>query len=465
MPLSTRNIIVFQPPTFGNEIFNELSSQNFNVHIANNIEQVSDLLKRHVFKVGLCLLDDKCSFEQCLIDQSCVTGKCTGIQQLSQLNRLFSLHTPINWIAGLPRTCTQKIAPDSIQSKLIAEYFYNYVSIPIDIGLLLILLNHAYGDNENHNHINDFPSNFGIVGNSSEMIHLFHRLEKVAREESSVLIEGETGTGKELIANAIHKHSSHSDYPHVVINCGAFPKDLIQAELFGFEKGAFTGAQERKIGFIESAQNGTLFFDEVGDLPLEQQVNLLRFLEDRTIKRIGGSEKIPVNVRVIAATHVDLKAAVQKGEFREDLYYRLRVLTIKTPPLRERENDIELLAYYFFNKFSAKRVYKAKGFHSETLRLLRYYDWPGNVRELMNCIYHAIVMSDNRMMTPEDLGLDRRNKVRTLVTLEQARNMTERETILNSLQITNNNLSCAAESLGISRVSLYRLINKHQINA
>lgn len=465
MPLSTRNIILFQPPSFGNEIFNELSSHNFNVHIANNLEQVSNLLKRHVFKVGLCLLDDKCSLDQCLIGKSCISGKCIGIQQLSQLNRLFGLHTPINWIAGLPRTCTKKIAPDSIESKLIAEYFYNYVSIPIDIGLLLISLKHAYGDDENQNHIKAYPSNFGIVGNSSAMINLFHRLEKVATEESSVLIEGETGTGKELIANAIHTYSSHSGYPHVVINCGAFPKDLIQAELFGFEKGAFTGAQERKIGFIESAQNGTLFFDEVGDLPLEQQVNLLRFLEDRTIKRIGGSEKIPVNVRIIAATHVDLKTAVQKGEFREDLYYRLRVLAIKTPPLRERENDIELLAYYFFNKFSAKRVYKAKGFHKETLRLLKYYDWPGNVRELMNCIYHAIVMSDNRMMTPEDLGLDRRNKARTLITLKQARTMAERETILNSLQITNYNLSCAAETLGISRVSLYRLINKYQINA
>ena len=297
------------------------------------------------------------------------------------------------------------------------------------------------------------------------MVNLFRLLQKVAKEDCSVLIEGETGTGKELVANAIHNHSSRSGNPIVAINCGAFPKDLIQAELFGYEKGAFTGAQQRKIGCIESAQGGTLFLDEIGDLPFEQQINLLRFLEDRTIERIGGSEKIPINVRVIAATHVDLKEAVRKGEFREDLYYRLRVLQIKTPPLRVRENDIELLAYYFFNKFSANQTYKAKGFHADTLYLLKNYDWPGNVRELMNCIPHAIVMSENRLLTPSDLGLDRRYKDRMLQTLEEARAVADRESIITSLHYTNNNMSRAAEALGISRVSLYRLIDKYSINA
>ncbi|MCX7084059.1 MAG: sigma-54 dependent transcriptional regulator [Methylococcales bacterium] len=463
MPLSTRKIILFQPPTFGNEIYNELTARDFNVYIANNLKQVSDLLTKHIFKVGLCLLDDKCSYEQCLIGKSFMMGHCSGIQQLSHLKHIFSLHTPVNWIAGLPSNCTKKIAPDSTESKLIVEYFYKYISIPIDIELLIISLNHALGEDEISDRSSPYPSNFGIVGKSSAMLNLFSRLAKIVKEDCSVLIEGETGTGKELIANAIHKHSSRSAHSHVVINCGAFPKDLIQTELFGYEKGAFTGALERKIGFIESAQNGTLFFDEIGDLPHEQQVNLLRFLEDRTIKRIGGIEKIPVNVRVIAATHVDLKVAVQRGEFREDLYYRLRVLQIKTPPLRSRENDIKLLANYFFKKFSVERVYKAKGFHRDTLRLLNYYDWPGNVRELMNCIYHAIVMSENRLLTPEDLGLDRNYKINTLLTLDEARTIAERESILTSLRVTNNNLSFAAETLGISRVSLYRLINKYKI--
>ena len=370
---------------------------------------------------------------------------------------------------GLPSECTPKIAPNFAESKLIAEYCYNYITFPLDIERLLIALGHAYGMNEVsqscEEQSNDYPSSFGVVGNSSSMEYLFGQLKKVAKEDCSVLIEGETGTGKELIANAIHNHSSRVENPLVAINCGAFPVNLIQAELFGYEKGAFTGAQQRKIGCIESAQGGTLFLDEIGDLPFAQQVNLLRFLEDRTIERIGGTGKIPIDVRIIAATHVDLKEAVLKGEFREDLYYRLRVLQIKTPPLRVREDDIELLAYFFFKKFSADRSYKAKGFHVDSLYLLKNYDWPGNVRELMNCIHHAIVMSENRLLTPSDLGLDRRYKDRMLQTLDEARATADREAIITSLRYTNNNMSRAAESLGISRVSLYRLIEKYNILA
>ncbi|MFZ2170515.1 MAG: sigma-54 dependent transcriptional regulator [Methylococcaceae bacterium] len=370
---------------------------------------------------------------------------------------------------GLPRECTPKIAPNSPERELIAEYCYNYITFPIDFGRLLVTLGHAYGMNEISQPFqkpNDYyQSSFGIIGNSSLMVNLFSLLQKVAKEDCSVLIKGETGTGKELVANAIHNLSSRSKNSFIAINCGAIPKDLIQAELFGYEKGAFTGAQQRKIGLIESAQGGTLFLDEIGDLPFAQQVNLLRFLENRTIERIGGLEKIPINVRVIAATHVNLKEAVRSGKFREDLYYRLRVLRIITPPLRERENDIELLAHYFFDKFSANRVYKAKGFHVDSLYLLKNYDWPGNVRELMNCIHHAIVVSENRLLTPGDLGLDRRYKERMLKTLEEARAVADRESIITSLRLTNNNMSRAAETLGISRVSLYRLIDKYNINS
>jgi DNA-binding NtrC family response regulator len=239
---------------------------------------------------------------------------------------------------------------------------------------------------------------------------------------------------------------------------------LIRAELFGYEKGAFTGAHQRRIGRIEAAHGGTLFLDEIGDLPFEQQVNLLRFLEDRTIERIGGSEKIPVDVRIIAATNVNLNEAVQKIQFREDLYYRLCVLQIKTPPLRAREHDVELLAWYFFNKFSANQPYKAKGFHADSLFLLKNYDWPGNVRELMNCVRHALVMSENRLLTPVDLGLDRRVTDRVLKTLDEARASADRELITTCLHSTNFNMSRSAEILGISRVSLYRLTDKYNLN-
>jgi DNA-binding NtrC family response regulator len=276
---------------------------------------------------------------------------------------------------GLPKECMPEVALNSSESKLIAQYCYNYTTFPVDIDHLLITLDHAYGVNKLHNpsekQKSEFPGSFGIIGNSPVMVNLFSRLQKVAKEDCSVLVEGETGVGKELVANAIHNYSGRYAQPLVAINCGAFPKDLIQAELFGYEKGSFTGAQQRKIGRIESAQGGTLFLDEIGDLPFEQQINLLRFLEERTITRIGGSEKVAIDVRVIAATHVDLKEALRNRTFREDLYYRLGVLQIKTPPLRDRGSDIELLAYYYFNKFSANGIYKAKGFHADSLFYLK----------------------------------------------------------------------------------------------
>ena len=313
------------------------------------------------------------------------------------------------------------------------------------------------------NNNKEYPSGFGIIGASEIMQNLFSLLQKVAKEDCPVLIQGETGTGKELVATAIHKNSSRAAKPLVAINCGAFPKELIQAELFGYEKGAFTGAVQRKIGRIESAQGGTLFLDEIGDLPMAQQINLLRFLEDKTIERIGGLEKIPIDVRIISATHVDLREAVRNKTFREDLYYRLDVLEIKTPPLRVREGDIELLAYYFFNKIAEKGFYKAKGFNPDALLLINHYQWPGNVRQLMNCIRHAVVVSDNNLLSLADLGLERRYKDRVLQTLVEARAISDQELIQNSLRHTSNNISHTAKTLGISRVSLYRLMNKYNM--
>jgi DNA-binding NtrC family response regulator len=466
-PMTKRKLLLVQPTNCDYEIHNGLSAHDWDVYVASDLKQASDLTNKHTFKVGLCLVDKKCSSPQCVVGKQCLIEKCSDSLHLAQLNRLFNSSGCIKWIMGLPKACSPKTDPNTPESKLIAECCYNYVTLPVDMARLLITLGHAYGMSElsqpSSENIHGYPSRFGIIGDSPAMAKLFNLIEKVAKEDCSVLIEGETGTGKELIANAIHDHSRRTKAPFVAINCGAFPKDLIQAELFGYEKGAFTGAQQRKMGCIESAQGGTLFLDEIGDLPYVQQVNLLRFLEDRTVTRIGGAEKIPVNVRVISATHVDLKDAVQNGNFRGDLYYRIRVLQLKTPPLRERGHDIEMLAYYFFNKFSANRTYKAQGFHADSLYLLKNHGWPGNVRELMNCIQHALVISETRMVTPSDLDLDRRLKERTLHTLDEARAVADRESIIVSLRHANNNMSRAAESLGISRVSLYRLVEKHNI--
>lgn len=239
---------------------------------------------------------------------------------------------------------------------------------------------------------------------------------------------------------------------------------MIQGELFGWEKGAFTGAYSCRVGRIEAAQGGTLFLDEIGDLPLTQQVNLLRFLEERTIERVGSTEKIPINVRIISATHVDLVEAIQAGRFREDLYYCLKVLHLKTLPLRDRGADIELLAWFFFVEFSKNTRHKPKGFTAEALYLLQQYNWPGNIRELKNRIHHAVIMSENHLLTPADLGLDKRNKERIIKTLDEARAEADREAIMNSVQSTQFNMSRAAEKLGISQVSLYRLMEKYGIN-
>ena len=288
--------------------------------------------------------------------------------------------------------------------------------------------------------------------------------ELLAQEQCSILIEGETGTGKELIANAIHKLSDRAGCPMITVNCGAIPRDLIQSELFGYEKGAFTGAQHKKIGRIEAAQGSTLFLDEIGDLPLEQQVNLLRFLEQKSIERVGGVKKISVDVRVVSATHIDLEQAVQNGTFREDLYYRLRILHINVPPLRERGDDIELLAWYFFNKLSAKNKKNCRGLSLDALSVIRQYNWPGNVREMRNRIMQAIVMSDNYLLRVSDLELERRSEERHLVTLEEFRNQADKRAIKAKLVQNSYNITHAAKQLGISRVTLYRLMEKHDIN-
>jgi DNA-binding NtrC family response regulator len=458
--IEKRNLIIFQSIDYEIEPYDALAEADWQVHIATTIQQVSALLAKHTFLVGLCLVD-KCTLSACNNDICCRS------EQYSKLNRLFKLHSNINWIMGLPKEASPKINTKSIEAQLISEYCTDYITLPIDTKQLLFALGHAYGMNALSQPFRgptkEHELNFGIIGSSPAMSKLFNLLGKVAKEDCAVLIQGETGTGKELIANAIHNNSIRSEEPLITINCGAFPKDLIQAELFGYEKGAYTGAHQRYIGRIESAQNGTLFLDEVGDLPLAQQINLLRFLEDRTIQRIGSSVKIPINVRIIAATHVDLKAAVERNEFREDLYYRLQVLKIETPPLRERLGDIEMLAWYFFNKASANQTYKAKGFQLETLGLINCFAWPGNVRQLMNTVRNAVVISENVMLTPEDLGLERPSGYFTLQTLDEARSNVDRDLILNTLRHTNNNISHAAKIMGISRVSLYRLIDKHTV--
>jgi transcriptional regulator with PAS, ATPase and Fis domain len=315
----------------------------------------------------------------------------------------------------------------------------------------------------------DIPMNLTdkseLLGKSRQMQALFLKIKKVARVDAPVMINGESGTGKELAAKAIHDSSSFSSGPFIAVNCGAIVTDLVQSELFGYEKGAFTGASRQKVGYIEAAKGGTLFLDEIGDLPLCQQSNLLRFLQEKTIQRVGGTESIHVDVRVTAATHVDLEMAISCGEFREDLYYRLNVLQLNLVPLREREGDVELLAHYFFQKFSHEKKPIVKGFSDDCIKKMGFCPWPGNVREMMNRIRRSMVMCDKEFITAFDLGIGKPLVKYELNSLKKVKDDAEHEAVRLELIKTKNNISLAAKNLAISRVTLYRLITKYEINA
>jgi two-component system NtrC family response regulator len=293
-----------------------------------------------------------------------------------------------------------------------------------------------------------------------------------------VLILGESGTGKELVARALHDNSLRKDGPFVPINCGAIPENLLESELFGHEKGAFTGAQSQVKGKVEYAQGGTLFLDEIGEMPAALQVKLLRFLQERVIQRVGGRQDIEVDVRVVAATNIDIQQAIQQGTFREDLFYRLGVISIDLPPLREREDDIFLLSHLFLHRYSSEFGKKVRGIGQGAMEALRNYNWPGNVRELENKIKRAVVMADQPFLESGDLGFvdmapaeepagDAQAGGMILayegLTLKEARQRLEKELLLVALEKEGGNIVRSAETLGVSRPTLYDLMKKHGI--
>ncbi len=301
----------------------------------------------------------------------------------------------------------------------------------------------------------------GIVGFCPAIQDVFRAVRRVAGSDAQVLVSGESGTGKELVARAIHRLSERASGPFVAINCGAIPENLLESELFGHEKGAFTGAHIRRAGRIESAHRGTLFLDEVGELPVSLQVKLLRFLQEHKLERVGGRQEIVVDVRVIAATNADLDRQMKEEKFREDLYYRLAVVRLALPPLRERGEDVTVLAKIFLERFAAENKKSIAAFTAEALEALQSYDWPGNVRELENRVKRAIIMAEGKKLTSADLELGSGSQERyRSVTLKEAREELERDLIKKTLRKHNGNMTRTAADLQVSRPTLYELMEK-----
>ncbi len=420
-------------------------SAGWEIHSATDIASAQQQLEQHRYCVGLVQ-----------IDKHFLNGEQAHLEQLLRAC------PEIEWI-GITE---ESMLPQLLEHNLIPGYFHDYHTLPVDPQRLSHCIGHAYGMAWANYQARDqrIPQAMnGMIGSSNAMQHVMHNIRKIAAVDAPVILHGESGTGKELAARAIHDHSKRRKAPFIAINCGAIPGNLIQSELFGHEKGAFTGAHQRKSGRIETANGGTIFLDEIADLPLELQVNLLRFLQENTIERVGGTDTISVNVRVIAASHTDLQQAAAQGTFREDLYYRLNVLQLGIPPLRERKQDIEPLARYFFSTFAPERNDNISGFSQEAIHAMQHYNWPGNIRELINKVRRATVMCEHRLITPGDLDLPAQFNLESTETLEYARNKAEKNAIQVALRNSHNNITSAARQLGIARVTLYRLLHKYKM--
>ena len=347
---------------------------------------------------------------------------------------------------------------------------YDFYQKPVDTDVLRLLVQRAF-------HIHSLEEQnralvqrqglmplAGVIAIAEPMVKACRTIEKVAPTNATVLLLGDSGTGKELLARAVHNLSPRASKPFVAINCAAIPDTLLESELFGYEKGAFTGAVKQTQGKFEHANGGTLFLDEIGDMPLALQAKLLRFLQDRVVERIGGRDRIPVDVRVVCATNKDLPALIKHGEFRDDLYYRISEVTVRIPPLRERGGDAVVIAQDVLERRAREHQRPVRGFTPEAIKAIEAYPWPGNIRELENRVNGAVIMSEGRYVTVEDLGLpDSGEGDLDWLNLRVARQRAESEAIRQALAVARGNLSRTAELLGITRPTLYDLLEKNGI--
>ena len=346
---------------------------------------------------------------------------------------------------------------------------YDFYQKPIDSDTIKLLINRALNlaklQDENRILAKTRPAMGRIIGNSDAIQTVMRKAEKIAGTDISTLLLGESGTGKEVFARTIHEHSPRKDQPFVAINCASIPENLLESELFGYEKGAFTGANKTTVGKIETAQGGTLFLDEIGDMPIGLQAKMLRFLQERVIERVGGRNEIPVDIRVICATHRDIQTMVGEETFREDLFYRIGEIPINIPPLRDREQDIVLLARTFLNQYREEFNAKAKSFSDGAIRAMLAHRWPGNIRELQNKLKSAVIMSEGTVIQADDLGLLEPSEdfESEILNLREVREQAESKAIRKAYQRADKNMSKTAELLGVTRPTLYSLIDKYHL--
>lgn len=353
--------------------------------------------------------------------------------------------------------------------RAVANGAYDFYEKPVDPDVLRLIVERAHVlselelDNERLAKQITTPLD-GIIAASSEMREVCRRIEKIGPTQTSVLLLGESGTGKEILARALHELSPRRNKDFIAINCAAIPENLLESELFGYERGAFTGASKLTKGKIEFASSGTLFLDEIGDLPLSLQAKLLRFLQERVIERVGGREEIPVDTRVICATHQDLRGLIEDGRFREDLYYRICEVAIVIPPLRDRAGDAVLIARALLAKFAPQHNRRVKDFAALALQAIQGHQWPGNVRELENRVKRAVIMAEGRFIEPADLEIEAHGATR-IPSLKEARDKAEAAAIRDALAHADGQIGRAAELLGVSRPTVYHLLKKFGIEA
>ncbi len=426
--------------------------EDYAVSMAENREQAITELRRHEPAVVLQNL-------RLHLDSECMEE---GLATLAEILKL----APYTKVIVLIDNVDQAVAMSAV-----AQGAYNFYKKPIEFDTLRLIVNRAFAiselERENRrlqNQVNESPLD-GIVAASEGMLAVCRMIEKVAPTDVTTLLLGESGTGKELLARALHDLSPRAAQKFVAINCAAIPENLLESELFGHEKGSFTGAHKQSIGKVELASGGTLFLDEIGDMPIALQAKMLRFLQERIIERVGGRQEIPVDVRVVCATNQNPESLIKEGLFREDLYYRVSEITINIPPFREREEGRLILARTLFTRFCASQNRAINGFADDAVQAIEAYSWPGNVRELENKIKSAVIMADGKMLTAQDLGLESNAGEADSLNLREVRQRAETKAIRVALTKSYGNISKAADLLGITRPTLYDLLNKYELSS